>query len=103
MTGGLTPKNMQFIEGRDSPFMKAYLDKGRVNQVLKHVPLFAVLVEDLGVRGALKNAQIEYQKYLEGVNPSARAVKSFNTDLWLPMAAATAAGVAVGMALNQRK
>lgn len=30
--------------------MKAYNDKGRASVVLKKVPLFAVMVDDLGVR-----------------------------------------------------
>jgi hypothetical protein len=38
--------------------MTAYLDKGRVSPILNNVPLLAVMVEDLGVRGATKNAQI---------------------------------------------
>ena len=38
--------------------MTAYLDKGRVSPILDNVPLLAVMVEDLGVRGATKNAQI---------------------------------------------
>ena len=38
--------------------MKAYHDKGRVSPILDDVPLFAVMVEDLGVRGAHKNAEI---------------------------------------------
>jgi glucokinase len=38
--------------------MKAYNDKGRVNPVLENVPVFAVLTEDLGVRGAHKSAQL---------------------------------------------
>lgn len=56
VTGGLTPKNIQFIEGQDSPFMKAYNDKGRVTPILEYVPSFAVKTEDLGVRGAHKCA-----------------------------------------------
>jgi hypothetical protein len=58
VTGGLTPKNIQFIEGQDSPFMMAYHDKGRVKPILEHVPIFAVMTEDLGVRGAHKSAQM---------------------------------------------
>ncbi len=58
VTGGLTPKNIKWIEGQESHFMKAYLDKGRVSQLLANVPLFAVMVEDLGVRGARKHAEI---------------------------------------------
>ncbi len=58
MTGGITPKNLDWIVGNDSLFMKAYRDKGRVSGILDDVPLFAVLTEDLGVRGALKSAQM---------------------------------------------
>ncbi|CAN0499677.1 unnamed protein product, partial [Scytosiphon promiscuus] len=36
----------------DSPFMKAFYDKGRVASLLKNVPVYAVLVEDIGLRGA---------------------------------------------------
>lgn len=52
VTGGLTPKNIGLIRGTDSPFMKAYLDKGRLNPLLDTVPLFAVMTEDIGLRGA---------------------------------------------------
>lgn len=43
--------------------MKAYRDKGRVSPILDNVPLLAVMTEDLGVRGAIKSAQMEYEKY----------------------------------------
>jgi glucokinase len=56
VTGGVTPKNIHFIEGQDSCFMTAYKDKGRVTPLLETIPLFAVMTEDLGVRGALKAA-----------------------------------------------
>ena len=52
VTGGLTPKNMQFIagclQGEKTEFMKSYLHKGRVSPLLERIPLYAVLVEDLG-------------------------------------------------------
>ena len=104
VTGGLTPKNMRFIEEQESPFLKAYNDKGRVNQVLEHVPLFAVLVEDLGVRGALKSAQIEYQKYYFGASShDTTSDKKKDTILpWLSLSAATLAGVVIGMVLTKR-
>lgn len=63
VTGGLTPKNIKWIEGKDSHFLQAYYDKGRVSPILDNVPLLAVMVEDLGVRGARKNAEIEHDKY----------------------------------------
>lgn len=52
VTGGLTPKNIGMIQGKDSLFMKAYLDKGRMNSLLETIPLFAVMTEDVGLRGA---------------------------------------------------
>lgn len=52
VTGGLTPKNIGMIQGMDSLFMKAYLDKGRMNHLLETIPLFAVMTEDVGLRGA---------------------------------------------------
>lgn len=60
VTGGLTPKNIGLIKGSDSPFMKAYLDKGRLNGLLDTVPLFAVMTEDIGLRGARVCAEREY-------------------------------------------
>ena len=52
ITGGLTPKNIDRIAGKDSLFMAAFRDKGRVSPFLSKIPLYAVLVEDLGERGA---------------------------------------------------
>ncbi len=52
ITGGLTPKNIDRIAGKDSLFMAAFQDKGRVSPFLSKIPLYAVLVEDLGERGA---------------------------------------------------
>jgi len=75
VTGGLTPKNMKFIEGQGSPFMKAYMDKGRVSPLLDNVPLFAVQVEDLGVRGALKSAQLECERYNRSTSGSIKSEK----------------------------
>lgn len=39
-------------QGADSPFMKAFYDKGRVSGLLKSIPIYAVLEEDIGLRGA---------------------------------------------------
>jgi len=54
----LTPKNIKHIEGKDSKFIQAYVDKGRVATLLDKIPLFAVMTEDLGVRGAYKCAMM---------------------------------------------
>lgn len=64
VTGGLTPKNIKYIEGLHTDFMMSYLNKGRVSPLLQHVPLFAVMVEDLGVRGAHKAAYTEYESHI---------------------------------------
>jgi len=52
ITGGLTPKNISWIEGEQSMFMQAFNDKGRVSELLEEVPLYAVMAEDLGLRGS---------------------------------------------------
>eukprot|EP00934_Nitzschia_sp_Nitz4_P008296 Nitzschia sp. Nitz4//scaffold181_size46380//32888//34250//NITZ4_007182-RA/size46380-augustus-gene-0.45-mRNA-1//1//CDS//3329539525//8286//frame0 len=112
VTGGLTPKNMQFIEGQDSPFMKAFHDKGRVTPILNGVPLFAVLVEDLGVRGALKSAEIEYEKYRCGHGGGGDSKSSMSSVFSTSSAAiltgascvtALAVGVIVGSLVSKSK
>ena len=103
VTGGLTPKNIRFIEGQNSPFLQAYHDKGRVKPVLENVPLFAVLVEDLGVRGALKSAQIEYQKYSGGGARLDKKKKATDMVIMAHMVAGAVAGFVLGMALYKRK
>lgn len=47
--------------------MQAYLDKGRVRTLLGTVPLFAVLTEDLGVRGVYKCAMMVSLRVLETI------------------------------------
>lgn len=37
VTGGLTPKNIKWIEGDQSEFMQAFRDKGRVSELLEEV------------------------------------------------------------------
>eukprot|EP00559_Dactyliosolen_fragilissimus_P007144 CAMPEP_0184860254 /NCGR_PEP_ID=MMETSP0580-20130426/5180_1 /TAXON_ID=1118495 /ORGANISM="Dactyliosolen fragilissimus" /LENGTH=446 /DNA_ID=CAMNT_0027357293 /DNA_START=30 /DNA_END=1370 /DNA_ORIENTATION=- len=67
VTGGLTPKNIQHIKGENSPFMKAYFDKGRVSGLLNTIPIFAVMAEDLGLRGARVCAQRELSNILRNM------------------------------------
>ena len=64
VTGGITPKNIHHITGSDSEFMKSYLHKGRVSDLLERIPLYAVMSEDLGVRGVHKAAVMEYEHYV---------------------------------------
>jgi len=76
VTGGLTPKNMHFIRGSDSDFIGAYRNKGRVSPLLDKVPLFAVLTEDLGVRGAHKAAKTIYEHRRSGGSGDQRNSRS---------------------------
>ena len=64
VSGGLTPKNIQYIHGLQSDFMTSYRDKGRVSPILEGVPLYAVLTDDLGVRGAHQAAKVVYESYM---------------------------------------
>jgi len=38
LAGGLTPKNLHLIQGEGGPFLKAFLDKGRMAPLLHKVP-----------------------------------------------------------------
>ena len=61
LTGGLTPKNIDLIKDPNGPFMTAFMDKGRVSGMLCSIPIYAVLAEDLGERGAHRVAYQELQ------------------------------------------
>ena len=61
ITGGLTPKNIRYIEGKDSSFLRAFFDKGRVSPLLDSIPVFAVMNEDIGLRGARVCAMREFK------------------------------------------
>jgi glucokinase len=77
ITGGLTPKNIHRIDDHNSEFMLSYRNKGRVSVILDRIPLFAVMVEDLGVRGAHKLALMEYEEFSHPVMDVTLAKKSF--------------------------
>jgi glucokinase len=111
VTGGLTPKNIKYIEGLETDFMKSYLHKGRVRPLLDRVPLFAVMVEDLGVRGVHKAALMEYEKYQER-SASSRSKWSWTSVgfQWMPLngliavaAAAAMISFSAGAAWRQRR
>lgn len=104
VTGGLTPKNIQYIQGENSPFMKAFKDKGRVAPLLEYVPAFAVMTEDLGVRGAYKCAVMEYEAYSNQAHDTNSSSPSSNKSALLQVGiAAAAAGMALAMTLQRKK
>ncbi|KAL3928924.1 MAG: hypothetical protein SGPRY_002184 [Prymnesium sp.] len=51
ISGGIAAKNPHWIQSEE--FQHAYKDKGRMSVLVKSVPLFLVLTEDTGERGAL--------------------------------------------------
>lgn len=51
ITGGLAPKNLDYFTQKDI-FLKACFNKGRVSPALRAIPIYLVLTEDLGERGA---------------------------------------------------
>jgi glucokinase len=80
ITGGLTPKNIEEIRNQNGLFMQALLDKGRVKAMVAKCPVWAVLVEDLGERGAhvvaFKELQQEIIKAAGATAPSAVGTSS---------------------------
>mmetsp|Transcript_1084 Transcript_1084/g.1214 ORF Transcript_1084/g.1214 Transcript_1084/m.1214 type:complete len:434 (+) Transcript_1084:124-1425(+) len=62
LCGGLTPKNIELITDPAGGFMTSLLDKGRITTMLNQVPIYAVMAEDLGERGAHYMAYKEFCK-----------------------------------------
>lgn len=74
MTGGLTPKNIDYITGKapgsEGLFYDAMLDKGRVSGMLRSIPVYAVMADNLGERGALYMALLLLQQKAKKSNDS---------------------------------
>mmetsp|Transcript_31023 Transcript_31023/g.61395 ORF Transcript_31023/g.61395 Transcript_31023/m.61395 type:complete len:131 (+) Transcript_31023:807-1199(+) len=96
--GGLTPKNMHLLRGDGSPFLRAYRDKGRLSGLVGEMPVYAVTVEDLGLRGARYLALREYLRIQEEEEGEPDAPERRNADFGYPsllVAGATFAAVAL--------
>lgn len=52
IAGGIAPKNIEYISNPDSDFMRRFRDKGRMRSIMSTFPVFVVMKEDLGIRGA---------------------------------------------------
>jgi len=111
LTGGLTPKNIDLIRDPRGPFMSAFRDKGRVSSMLDSVPVYAVLVEDVGERGAHLVAYKELQAIvLESEKEKRKLMLSVNnsTKRWwqfamaVPSVVSAIAAVSFGMLLLRR-
>ncbi|CAB1109771.1 unnamed protein product [Ectocarpus sp. CCAP 1310/34] len=108
IAGGMTHKNLRMLEarGEDSPFMKGFHDKGRVSGLLKAVPMYAVLVEDIGLRGAHFVAYRLYRRHHEDENKKhhLKKVVALSATSVLALAVVSAAvGAAVARAVFRRK
>lgn len=105
VSGGLTPKNIEFIEGLHSDFMRAYRNKGRVSPLLDTIPLFAVMVEDLGVRGAHKAAMMENEvRCIAEETPIAQRKELYAlSQWWVGVAAVAVASFSLGGLMFSRR
>lgn len=52
IAGGIAPKNIELINKQDSQFVTRFLDKGRMSSIMRDFPVYVVMKEDLGIRGA---------------------------------------------------
>ncbi|CAM9447383.1 unnamed protein product [Discosporangium mesarthrocarpum] len=99
LAGGMTPKNIHLIQGTDSPFIKAFYDKGRVSSALRNVPIYAVMEENIGQRGA---HYVAFSMYENTVAKEMAVAKQRDTDratarFVFAMAASAIAGALVAL------
>lgn len=104
ITGGLAPKNLDYFTKKDI-FLNACFNKGRVSPALKEIPIYLVLTEDLGERGAHYYAYQLLQSYNTSLlgNTIARkqAKAKFATpDHFALYSISAVAGLAVGAILG---
>jgi len=71
LCGGMTVKNLETISDENGAFLKAFVDKGRLSGVVKSVPVYAVLVEELGERGAHWEAFNQFKLITKGKSEEA--------------------------------
>ena len=48
--GGLSPRLVDFI--KQGTFMKVFLDKGRMSELIRSIPVFVVMDTNIGLKGA---------------------------------------------------
>ncbi|KUF92011.1 Serine/threonine-protein phosphatase [Phytophthora nicotianae] len=104
ITGGLAPKNLDYFTQKDI-FLKACFNKGRVSPALKAIPIYLVLTEDLGERGAHYYAYQLLQTYnnslLGNIIQRERVQRKFATMDHLALYSTIGAvGVAAGVVLG---
>lgn len=100
ITGGLAPKNLDYFTKKDI-FLKAAFEKGRVSPAIQAVPIYLVLTEDLGERGAHYFAYQLLTSYLKSHGLSDVSEK-FTSNSLAVFSAIAAVGVAVGAVLGRQ-
>jgi glucokinase len=117
VAGGLTPKNISRLTEPNSPFMAAFHDKGRLSPLLKRVPLYAVMVEDIGQRGAHLVAYKQLRSLRESTRKQANILAKWqkaavgtgmvddltSTQIYAALAAICAGGFAAGALFARRR
>jgi len=104
ITGGNTPKNIAEIQNPNGLFMQALFDKGRLSGVVRGCPVYAVMVEDLGERGAhfaaYKELQVAVQASRGSSNNGSRNggnITAFRNFLWTAAAAVAVTALSVNI------
>jgi glucokinase len=105
ITGGLAPKNLDFFT-KNPIFKQQMFDKGRVSPAIEAIPVYLVLTEDLGERGAHYYAYQLLQTYKQSlltnrdVDVSGISEGKYGAIAQAALLSAfAAAGVAIGSAL----
>lgn len=75
IAGGIAPKNIEFIRGQGSEFMHRFLDKGRMSSIMSDFPVYVVMQEDLGLRGAHNIASRRAAEILTTIKPKPLGVE----------------------------
>ena len=108
LTGGITSKNLDSITAPQGHFMKSLRDKGRLSGLVESIPIYAVIVEDLGERGAHWEAFRQYQHLQANPVPRDFAAGVLDELMWPSpvslalMAGAAAFGFAVGRTVYKK-
>lgn len=101
ITGGLAPKNLDYFTKKDI-FLKAAFEKGRVSPAIEAVPIYLVLTEDLGERGAHYFAYQLLTSYLKAQGQLNDVTEPFTSNSVAVFAAIAAVGVAIGVVLGRQ-
>jgi glucokinase len=86
ITGGVSKQLQKSLADEEGAFMGAYYDKGRVSNLLTQVPLFLVMNDDMGQRGAHLRSVRLLHEYLAGKVSRVEDNATLDVDLLPPPA-----------------